>query len=114
MTQNKGNSTSIDDIPNEILHQIVSLIPLKEAARTIILSSSWKHLWTPIQVSLNINSDQTRSQNSSQQMKRTVSSFLNTYANSYRILNLSFLDTNSPTQETVFMKVIKGVDKEFT
>ena len=42
------NTVSIDSIPYEILYQIVSLIPLKEAVRTIILSSSWKHLWTPL------------------------------------------------------------------
>lgn len=41
-----------------------------------------------------------------------VSSFLNTYANSYQILNLSFLEANSPTKENLFMQAIKGVDKE--
>ncbi|XP_022003630.1 F-box protein At2g39490 [Helianthus annuus] len=113
MAENKENPISINDVPTEILYQIVSLIPLKEAARTIILSSSWKHLWTPIQVFLNINSDQITSQESGQQMSRVVSSFLNTYVNSYQILNLSFLESNSVShEETLFMKAIKGVDKE--
>ncbi|KAI3822640.1 hypothetical protein L1987_10235 [Smallanthus sonchifolius] len=112
MTENKENPVSIDNIPSEILYQVVSLIPLKEAARTIILSSSWKHIWTPIQVLLNITTDQITSQESGQQMNKIISSFLNTYVNSFQILNLSFLEPNSVSKETLFMKAIKGVDKD--
>ncbi|KAD4384370.1 hypothetical protein R6Q59_011545 [Mikania micrantha] len=112
MAENKENCVSIENIPYEILYQIISLIPLKEAVRTIILSSSWKHIWEPIQVCLNINSDQMTTQESSQQMSKIISSFLNTYANTYQILSLSFLEPNSLTEETLFMKAIKGVDKE--
>ncbi|KAI4969392.1 hypothetical protein ZWY2020_000306 [Hordeum vulgare] len=39
-------SVRIEDLPTEILHAIVSLLPLKEAVRTSILSTSWKMLWT--------------------------------------------------------------------
>nr|XP_043623673.1 F-box/LRR-repeat protein At3g26922-like [Erigeron canadensis] len=106
------NSVSISSIPYEVLYQIVSLIPLKEAARTIILSSAWKHLWTPIQVSLNINSDQITSQESGQQMNEIISSFLKTYENSYQILNLSYLEPNSLCKEALLLKAIKGVEKE--
>ncbi|KAI3791683.1 hypothetical protein L2E82_05544 [Cichorium intybus] len=112
MTENKENPSSINNIPFEILYQIVSLIPLKEAARTIILSSSWKHLWTPVQVSLNIDFDQIKTQESGQQMNQIISSFLNTYETSYQILNLSFLTPKTVSKETLFFKAIKGVDKE--
>ncbi|KAI3706610.1 hypothetical protein L6452_24478 [Arctium lappa] len=116
MAENEENpGSSIDNIPYEILNQIISLIPLKEATRTIILSSSWKHLWTPLQVFLNINSDQTTSQQSGQQMNHFISSFLNTYQNSYQILNLSLIKPKGHVvgdQETLFLKAIKGVNKE--
>ncbi|KAI3523048.1 hypothetical protein L1887_01103 [Cichorium endivia] len=112
MAENKENPVSINNIPYEILYQIVSLIPLKEAARTIVLSSSWKHLWTPVQVSLNIDCDQIKTQESGQQMNQIISSFLNTYETSYQILNLSFLAPKTGSKETLFFKAIKGVDKE--
>nr|GEU43575.1 F-box protein At2g39490-like [Tanacetum cinerariifolium] len=103
---------SIDSIPYEILYQIVSLIPLKEAVRTIILSSSWKHLWTPLQVHLNLDFDQITSQETSQHMTKIISSFLHTYEKSYQILNLSFLESESLHKETLFLNAIKGVEKD--
>lgn len=114
MAESKENSLCIDNVPYEILHQIVSLISLKEAVRTIILSSSWKHLWVPIQMSLNINSDQMTNEESGQQINQIISSFLNTYENSYEILNLSLLEPKSVNEETetLFLKAIKGVEKE--
>lgn len=112
MAENKENHISIDNIPYEILYQIVSLIPLKEAARTIILSSSWKHLWAPVQVFVNMDFDRITTQESGQQMNQLISSFLNTYETSYQILNLSFLEPKTVSEETLFFKAIKGVDKE--
>nr|BAK07016.1 predicted protein [Hordeum vulgare subsp. vulgare] len=41
-----GPPFRIEDLPAEILHVIVSLLPLKEAVRTSIISTSWKMLWT--------------------------------------------------------------------
>ncbi|PWA40626.1 F-box domain, Leucine-rich repeat domain, L domain-like protein [Artemisia annua] len=107
------NTVSIDSIPYEILYQIVSLIPLKEAVRTIILSSSWKHLWTPLQVYLNLDFNQITSQETGLHMSKIISSFLHTYENSYQILNLSLLEPKSlHNKETLFLKAIKGVDKD--
>ncbi|PSS23739.1 F-box protein [Actinidia chinensis var. chinensis] len=40
----------ITKLPSEILLKIISQIPLKEAVRTSILSTSWKSLLAPIQV----------------------------------------------------------------
>ncbi|KAL3507652.1 hypothetical protein ACH5RR_033034 [Cinchona calisaya] len=41
-------------LPDEILRYIVSLLPLREAARTSILARKWKYLWRS---SLNLNFD---------------------------------------------------------
>ncbi|GJR51241.1 F-box protein-like protein [Tanacetum coccineum] len=99
-------------LPYEILYQIVSLIPLKEAVRTISLSSSWKHLWAPLQVYLNLDFDQITNQETSQRMTKIISSFLHTHEKSYQILNLSFLESESLHKGTLFLKAIKGVDKD--
>ncbi|XAR68987.1 hypothetical protein NMG60_11000418 [Bertholletia excelsa] len=42
----------ISTLPSEILRQIVSFIPLKEAVRTSTLSTTWRSLWTPFEVDL--------------------------------------------------------------
>ncbi|KAL4591927.1 hypothetical protein LXL04_004902 [Taraxacum kok-saghyz] len=113
MAENKEIPVSIDSIPHEILYQIISLIPLKEATRTIILSSSWKHLWTPIQVSLNIDFDKLTTQECGQHMTQIISSFLHTYKTSYQILDLSLIHPKTVrNQETRFFKAIKGVNEE--
>ncbi|KAJ9555049.1 hypothetical protein OSB04_009663 [Centaurea solstitialis] len=114
MAENEVNPSSIDNIPYEILNQIVSLIPLKEAVKTIILSSSWKHIWTPIQAILNIdNYDRITSHESGQRMNHFISTFLNTYESSYQMLNISLAKPKGGVgQETLFLKAIKGVEKE--
>jgi hypothetical protein len=36
----------IGRLPNSILRNIVSRLPIKDAARTAVLSSRWRHIWT--------------------------------------------------------------------
>ncbi|GJV12903.1 F-box protein-like protein [Tanacetum coccineum] len=49
LTEKKKRSRSKEDIlPVELIHPIQSLLPLKEAARTRILSKSWLHAWYTI------------------------------------------------------------------
>ncbi|GJT35248.1 F-box/LRR-repeat protein, partial [Tanacetum coccineum] len=38
----------LEDFPPELLHHIQSLFPLKEAARTSVLSKAWLNAWSSI------------------------------------------------------------------
>ncbi|KAL6281874.1 hypothetical protein ACE6H2_012810 [Prunus campanulata] len=47
--ENKGECILVDrisELPDEILFSIVSLLPLKEAAATSVLSKRWQYVWT--------------------------------------------------------------------
>ncbi|KAL3536361.1 hypothetical protein ACH5RR_004822 [Cinchona calisaya] len=48
----EGLEDRISSLPHDILLLIASMIPLKEAIRTAVLSSAWRRLWTPSQVKL--------------------------------------------------------------
>ncbi|KAI9124162.1 hypothetical protein K1719_005462 [Acacia pycnantha] len=43
-----GNRRSINDLPDNVLSNIVSLLPMKDAVRTSILSKRWEFMWTTI------------------------------------------------------------------
>ncbi|KAF3441672.1 hypothetical protein FNV43_RR15587 [Rhamnella rubrinervis] len=40
-----GNSTILEDLPDEIIVDIVSLLPLKEAVAISVLSRRWRYTW---------------------------------------------------------------------
>lgn len=63
----------ISSLPHDVLLLIASMIPLKEAIRTAVLSNSWRNLWTPSQVlklELGSSHDQAR-----MKMKQVLGSF---------------------------------------
>ncbi|XP_071712356.1 uncharacterized protein [Rutidosis leptorrhynchoides] len=41
-------SQAEDDVPVELIHLILSLLPVKEAAGTCVLSKTWSHAWSTI------------------------------------------------------------------
>ncbi|XP_070043292.1 putative F-box/FBD/LRR-repeat protein At5g52460 [Nicotiana tomentosiformis] len=42
----RKSSTIIGDLPNDILHRVLELMPIQDAARTSILSKRWTHMWS--------------------------------------------------------------------
>ncbi|GLT55977.1 hypothetical protein SLA2020_290540 [Shorea laevis] len=45
MVKTPNSGDRISGFPDEILHQILSFVPMKTAARTCVLSRRWKHIW---------------------------------------------------------------------
>ncbi|KAM3368591.1 hypothetical protein ACQJBY_016848 [Aegilops geniculata] len=45
MVKRKRPSSQLSDLPMDILCHIISLLPLKEAVRTSILSKHWRYVW---------------------------------------------------------------------
>ncbi|KAA8516465.1 hypothetical protein F0562_016758 [Nyssa sinensis] len=93
----------ISSLPSEILLQIISLIPLKEAVKTSILSTAWRSLWSPFQVDLEIDSDYITSDEASKKLIQAMAMFLKSH--------------NSPElwkfcKYGMVFSAIKGVQKE--
>ncbi|KAK6943711.1 F-box domain [Dillenia turbinata] len=106
----------ISRLPNEILHHVVSCLPLKEAVRTCSLSSSWKCLWAPFQVNLNFKLSEVSGEELEAEVKKILHTFLRHY-DSHGICKCysrsengqkKFLEANGD----LFFLAVKGVEKE--
>ncbi|XP_060668477.1 F-box/FBD/LRR-repeat protein At1g13570 [Ziziphus jujuba] len=53
----RGKYANLDDIPDDIIVGILSLLPLKEAVATSVLSSRWRYLWRFTRMSLDFDVD---------------------------------------------------------
>ncbi|RVW98743.1 F-box protein [Vitis vinifera] len=56
----------ISSLPQEIIRCIVSLLPLKDAARTSVLSGLWRSLWAPTRVNFDFDFDRVTSHEASE------------------------------------------------
>ncbi|XP_071712278.1 putative F-box/LRR-repeat protein At3g42770 [Rutidosis leptorrhynchoides] len=68
------------DVPVELIQRIQSLLPLKEAARTCVLSKTWSHAWSTIpnlrfDVTLMFRNEE-KKRNFIQFMDRTISKYV--------------------------------------
>ncbi|KAI5001705.1 hypothetical protein ZWY2020_026355 [Hordeum vulgare] len=55
-TYSSGRHVHITTLPEDIQRQIVSKLPMKEAGRTTVLSSSWRYIWRTTPLDLDANS----------------------------------------------------------
>ncbi|KAA8518859.1 hypothetical protein F0562_016367 [Nyssa sinensis] len=72
----EGGPDFISNLPCEIQQQIVSLIPLKEAVKTSILSTAWRRLWSPFQVDLDFDSDHVTGKGAIRKLMQAMDTFL--------------------------------------
>ncbi|KAI8560442.1 hypothetical protein RHMOL_Rhmol04G0255600 [Rhododendron molle] len=100
--------TTMSNLPPEILRQIVSLIPLKEAVRTSTLSTSWKGLWTPFQVKFNSDPNQITSHTDDEASKKInpIVGLLSKSSSSPELWRFSL--QMEKTQKPLFFSAAKG------
>uniref|UniRef100_A0A5B7C4S4 Uncharacterized protein n=1 Tax=Davidia involucrata TaxID=16924 RepID=A0A5B7C4S4_DAVIN len=99
----------ISSLPCEILQQIISLIPLKEAVRTSILSTAWRSLWSPFQVELDIDSSHITSDEASKKLMQAMAMFLKSRTSPEL---LKFCLSIPEKEKGLVFFAIKGVEKE--
>jgi hypothetical protein len=53
----------ISDLPDEMLHITISLIPTKSVVQTSVLSKLWRHLWCSIPLDLTVDHNLSNQEN---------------------------------------------------
>ncbi|BFG36119.1 hypothetical protein CerSpe_223930 [Prunus speciosa] len=99
----------ISSLPFELQQRIISFLPLKEAVRASVLSTRWKSLWSPIQVSLNFDPNPINHEGSVQEFNQVMGMCMRSYAclGQWKLC-LNVVDSN----EALILKATKGVDTE--
>lgn len=101
----------ISSLPFEIQKRVVSLLPLKEAVRTSSLSTFWRSLWSPIQLSLDFDPNPLNHEEAGQDIEQVMGMFLRSFACPEKLeLNLK-VPINNRNEELV-VKATKGVKQE--
>ncbi|PRQ43353.1 putative F-box domain, leucine-rich repeat domain, L domain-containing protein [Rosa chinensis] len=100
----------ISSLPFEVQKRVVSLLPLKEAVRTSTLSTFWRSLWFPIQLSLDFDPNPLTNEGSGQEIEQVMGMFLRSYACPEKLeLNLKVL---GHINKELVVKATKGVEQE--
>ncbi|XP_050384574.1 F-box protein At2g39490-like [Argentina anserina] len=103
----------ISSLPLEIQRRVVSLLPLKEAVRTSILSTFWRSLWSPVQLSLDFDPNPVNHEGSGpsgQEIEQVMGMFLKSFACPEKLeLNLKVLNN---IIEELIVKATKGIEQE--
>lgn len=109
----EGEFDLISSLPLELQQYITSFLPLKEAIRTCSLSTNWRNIWKPIQVSLNFDSN-LESCEASREIQEVIGTILRSYEypKQWKIYcDHSNKDIPKLKNELVFLAT-KGVDRE--
>ncbi|CAN1264277.1 F-box/FBD/LRR-repeat protein At1g13570 [Linum perenne] len=48
LRKSTGHGSRISELPDDVLHRILTFLPIKEAARTSVLSTKWRYKWRSI------------------------------------------------------------------
>ncbi|KAL6998303.1 hypothetical protein U1Q18_008429, partial [Sarracenia purpurea var. burkii] len=110
--EDESLETMTDSLPPEILRRIVSLIPLKDAVRTSVLSTAWRGLWTPFRVESNFDSNQITGGESDVKLNQIVGLLLKSCDYSeLRKFRLGGFNSDNKEEDLIF-SAAKGAGKE--
>ncbi|OWM82341.1 F-box protein At2g39490-like [Punica granatum] len=122
--EDQARSDSISSLPDDILRRISCSIPLKEAARTTILSTRWRTLWAPSRLNVSLNMDSNTNFGAVQDMvEDSVQVLVSTFLGSYEapearklcfagIPGANHEPPSGSEHELITITAIKGVEKE--
>ncbi|XP_052176131.1 F-box protein At2g39490-like [Diospyros lotus] len=102
---------SVSSLPREILQRIVSMMPLIEAVRTRVLSSSWKSLWTPFQVGMDFDSDQIVCNEAREKVSQILAVLLKQPCDNPELWKFSLSRIGSGEEDVIFLAT-KGAGNE--